>query len=327
MGTQRYLLSKLGQLFLTLLLILTLAFFLFRVWQPGDPVQTFARQSGAHYSEEQLAALRHEWGLDIPLPQQYVRYMKEMLTFNFGVSTIVNPGTSVTQMFLDRMGKSIILILTSTLASIVLGVLLGIYGGWRRQSKLDNGAMGSSMLLYAIPEFVLGIIFILLLSGLVHWFPSGRYEDNIATTGLPRILNIAHHMFLPWLTLTLAFMGEFYLVMRSSLLDVLGEEYISLARAKGVRDKFVLRHHAVPNALLPTITLVALSFGFILSGVITVELVFSYPGVGKLSVEALQARDFNVLQATFVISVIAILIANLIADLTYGYLDPRVRRA
>jgi peptide/nickel transport system permease protein len=134
-------------------------------------------------------------------------------------------------------------------------------------------------------------------------------------------------MFLPWLTLTLAFMGEFYLVMRSSLLDVLGEEYISLARAKGVRDKFVLRHHAVPNALLPTITLVALSFGFILSGVITVELVFSYPGVGKLSVEALQARDFNVLQATFVISVIAILIANLIADLTYGYLDPRVRRA
>ena len=133
MGTQRYLLSKVGQLFLTLLLILTLAFFLFRVWQPGDPVQTFARQSGAHYSEEQLAALRHEWGLDIPLPQQYVRYMKEMLTFNFGVSTIVNPGESVSKMFFERMGKSIILILLSTLASIAIGVLLGIYGGWRRQ--------------------------------------------------------------------------------------------------------------------------------------------------------------------------------------------------
>jgi peptide/nickel transport system permease protein len=326
-GTQRYLLSKVGQLFLTLLLILTLAFFLFRVWQPGDPVQTFARQSGAKYTPEQLEEIRHEWGLDIPLPQQYVRFMKEMLTFNFGVSTIVNPGESVSKMFFERMGKSIFLILLSTLASIALGVLLGIYGGWRRQSKLDNGAMGSSMLLYAIPEFVLGIIFILIFSGLFHLFPSGRYEDNIATSGLPRILNIAHHMFLPWLTLTLAFMGEFYLVMRSSLLDVLGEEYISLARAKGVREKFVLRRHAVPNALLPTITLVALSFGFILSGVITVELVFSYPGVGKLSVEALGLRDFNVLQATFVISVIAILIANLIADLTYGYLDPRVRRA
>lgn len=327
MGTQRYLLGKVGQLFLTLLLILTLAFFLFRVWQPGDPVLTYARQSGSRYTPEQLDAIRHAWGLDIPLPQQYVRYMKEMLTFNFGVSTIVNPGESVTRMFLDRMGKSFLLIMLSTLASIVIGVLLGIKGGWKRQSKLDNASMGSSMLLYAIPEFVLGIIFILLFAGVFKIFPSGRYEDNIATTGVARILNIGKHMFLPWLTLTLAFMGEFYLVMRSSLLDVLGEEYISLARAKGVREKYVLRRHAVPNALLPTITLVALSFGFILSGVITVELVFSYPGVGKLSYDALQLRDFNVLQATFVISVIAILIANFIADLTYGYLDPRVRRA
>ena len=327
MGTQRYLLGKVGQLFLTLLLILTLAFFLFRVWQPGDPVLTYARQSGSRYTPEQLDAIRHAWGLDIPLPQQYVRYMKEMLTFNFGVSTIVNPGESVSRMFLDRMGKSFLLIMLSTLASIVIGVLLGIQGGWKRQSKLDNGAMGSSMLLYAIPEFVLGIIFILLFAGVFQIFPSGRYEDNIASEGLARVLNIGKHMFLPWLTLTLAFMGEFYLVMRSSLLDVLGEEYISLARAKGVREKYVLRRHAVPNALLPTITLVALSFGFILSGVITVELVFSYPGVGKLSYDALQLRDFNVLQATFVISVIAILIANFIADLTYGYLDPRVRRA
>ncbi len=297
------------------------------MWQPGDPVLTYARQSGSRYTPEQLDAIRHAWGLDIPLPQQYVRYMKEMLTFNFGVSTIVNPGESVTRMFLDRMGKSFLLIMLSTLASIVIGVLLGIKGGWKRQSKLDNASMGSSMLLYAIPEFVLGIIFILLFAGVFKIFPSGRYEDNIATTGVARILNIGKHMFLPWLTLTLAFMGEFYLVMRSSLLDVLGEEYISLARAKGVREKYVLRRHAVPNALLPTITLVALSFGFILSGVITVELVFSYPGVGKLSYDALQLRDFNVLQATFVISVIAILIANFIADLTYGYLDPRVRRA
>ncbi|MEP6666718.1 MAG: ABC transporter permease [Nocardioidaceae bacterium] len=327
MGTQRYLLGKLGQLFLTLLLILTLAFFLFRVWQPGDPVLTYARQSGSRYTPEQLDVIRHAWGLDIPLPQQYVRYMKEMLTFNFGVSTIVNPGESVSRMFLSRMGKSFLLIMLSTLASIVIGVLLGIKGGWKRQGKLDNASMGSSMLLYAIPEFVLGIIFILLFAGVFKIFPSGRYEDNIATTGVARILNIGKHMFLPWLTLTLAFMGEFYLVMRSSLLDVLGEEYISLARAKGVREKYVLRRHAVPNALLPTITLVALSFGFILSGVITVELVFSYPGVGKLSYDALQLRDFNVLQATFVISVIAILIANFIADLTYGYLDPRVRRA
>jgi peptide/nickel transport system permease protein len=326
-GTWRYILGKLGQLFLTLLLILTLAFFLFRVWQPGDPVQTWAKATGAKYTQEQMAAIRHDWGLDKPLPVQYVDFMTQSLTFNFGTSTVVNPDRSVNDLFMERMGKSLFLILTSTAAAIVIGVLLGIYGGWRRQSKLDNSAMGGSMFLYAVPEFVLGMALILLLSGTFHLFPSGLYESPITKSGVDRYIDIGRHMTLPWLTLTLAFMGEFYLVMRSSLLDVLGEEYISLARAKGVREKYVLRRHAVPNALLPTITLVALSFGFILSGVITVELVFSYPGVGKLSFDALQARDFNVLAGTFVFAVIAVLIANFIADLLYGYLDPRVRRA
>jgi peptide/nickel transport system permease protein len=219
------------------------------------------------------------------------------------------------------------LIVTSTLAAIAIGVVLGIYGGWKRQGKLDQASMGSSMVLYAMPEFVLGMILILIFAGALHWFPVSLYQSPIEKTGLAHWTDVVNHMALPWITLTLAYVGEFYLVMRSSLLDVLGEEYIALARAKGVREKYVLRKHAVPNALLPTITLVALSFGFILSGVITVELVFSYPGVGKLSVEALNARDFAVLQATFVISVIAVLLANFIADLTYAYLDPRVRRA
>jgi len=327
MGTAKYLLGKLGQLFITLILVLSLAFLLFRVWQPGDPVATWAKASGAKLNAEQLDQIRHEWGLDVPLPRQYVSYMGQMLTFNFGTSTILNPQESVSSMFWSRMAKSAILIVTSTFAAIAIGVLLGIYGGWKRQGKVDQASMSSSMILYAMPEFVLGMIFILIFAATLHWFPASLYESPIPKTGLSHWTDVINHMALPWLTLTLAYVGEFYLVMRSSLLDVLGEEYIALARAKGVREKYVLRKHAVPNALLPTITLVALSFGFILSGVITVELVFSYPGVGKLSVDALRQRDFAVLQATFVISVIAVLLANFIADLTYAYLDPRVRRA
>lgn len=329
MGTQRYLLSKLGQLFLTLLIVLTIAFLLFRVLLPGDPVTTYLRSSGARYTPEQVEQLRHDWGLDVPIfPDQYIDFMTDSLTFNFGVSTTIVPGVSVSQLFWERMGKSLILIVTSTLAAIAIGIVLGIKGGWKRRGRLDNSSMGVSMVLYAMPEFVLGMILILLFANVVHWFPSGQYESHGVTyTGTAHLVDVGRHMVLPWLTLTLAYMGEFYLVMRSSLLDVLGEEYIALARAKGVREKFVLRRHAVPNALLPTITLVALSFGFILGGVLTVELVFSYPGVGLFSVDALQARDFAVLQATFMISVIAVLVANLIADLTYGYLDPRVRTA
>lgn len=328
MGTQRYLLGKLGQLFLTLLIVLTIAFLLFRVFMPGDPVYTWARSTGAQYTAEQLEVVRHDWGLDVPLfPNQYLAFMREMLTFDFGVSTVIDPEREAADIYWEKMGKSLFLITASTIASIIIGILLGIKGGWKRRSALDNTSMSVSMLLYSMPEFVLGMILLLLFANVLHVSPSGGYESAIQVTGWGHWVDVANHMFLPWLTLTLAYVGEFYLVMRSSLLDVLGEEYIALARAKGVREKQVLRHHAVRNALLPTITLVALSFGFILGGIITVELVFTYPGVGLLSYDALAAKDFHVLQATFMISVIAVLVANLVADITYGYLDPRVRTA
>ncbi|HTG48783.1 MAG TPA: ABC transporter permease [Actinomycetota bacterium] len=326
MGSQRFLVNRLIRLVFTLWFVLTLSFFLFRV-MPGDPVTKFLRQAGAKYTPEQIEALKHQFGLDQPIfPEQYVKYMKDTATLNLGYSTFVYPGESVSSIFWERMGKSVILITTSTVASIIIGVLMGIYGGWRRGGKVDTASMGSSLVLYAMPEFVLGIIFLLIFTQWLGWFPASGYESIPQVhTGFNRLVDIMGHMFLPWLTLTLAYMGEFYLLMRSSLLDVLGEDYITLARAKGVREKYVLRRHAVRNALLPTVTLIALSFGFILGGVITVELVFSYPGVGLLSYQALQAQDFPVLQATFLFSAIGVLLANLIADLCYGYLDPRVR--
>jgi peptide/nickel transport system permease protein len=329
-GTQRYLLGKVMQLVLTLFLVVTFMFFLFHVFMPGDPVQVFLKQAGAKYTPAQIEELKHRFGYDQPIfPNQYVQYLKDTATLNLGYSTFLYPGESVTQIYWTRMGKSLILITTSTIASMVIGVLMGIYGGWRRGGRVDNSSMTSSLVLYAMPEFVLGMILLLIFAKWLKWFPAGGYDSRPKTdyTGLSYVADVANHMILPWLTLMLAYLGEFYLLMRSSLLDVLGEDYITLARAKGVREKYVLRHHAVRNALLPTVTLIALSFGFILGGVITVEIVFSYPGVGLLSYHALQARDFPLLQATFLFAAIGVMVANLIADLTYGYLDPRVRRA
>jgi peptide/nickel transport system permease protein len=329
-GTQRYLLGKVVQLVLTLLFVLTLTFFLFHYFMPGDPVRTFLKTAGAKYTPAQAEQLKHEFGLDQPIfPNQYVRFLRDTATLQMGNSTIIYPNTSVTSIFWSRVGKSLILITTSTIASIVIGVMMGIYGGWRRGGRTDNASMTSSLVLYAMPEFVLGMILLLIFARWLGWFPSGGYDSYPVAhyTGLGHVADVANHMVLPWLTLMLAYLGEFYLLMRSSLLDVLGEEYITLARAKGVREKYVLRRHAVRNALLPTVTLIALSFGFILGGVITVEIVFSYPGVGLLSYEALKSRDYPVLQATFLFAALGVLIFNLIADLTYAYLDPRVRTA
>jgi peptide/nickel transport system permease protein len=328
-GTQRYLLGKVVQLVITLFAVVTFTFFLFHVFMPGDPVQVFLKQAGAKYTPAQIEELKHRYGLDQPVfPNQYVQYLKDTATLNMGYSTFKYPGESVTHIYWSKMGKSVILIATSTIASIIIGVLMGIYGGWRRGGRVDNSSMVGSLVLYAMPEFVLGMILLLIFGKWLGWFPAGGFETIPQTnSGLDRVSDIANHMVLPWLTLMLAYLGEFYLLMRSSLLDVLGEEYITLARAKGVREKYVLRRHAVRNALLPTVTLIALSFGFILGGVITIEIVFSYPGVGYLAYEALQNRDFPILQATFLFAAVGVLVANLIADLTYAYLDPRVRRA
>jgi peptide/nickel transport system permease protein len=329
-GTQRYLLGKVVQLVLTLFAVVTFTFFLFHVLMPGDPVQVFLKQAGAKYSPAQIEELKHRFGYDKPIfPNQYLTYLKDTATLNLGYSTFQYPGEPVSHIYWTRVGKSLLLITTSTLASIVIGVMMGIYGGWRRGGRVDNSSMASSLVLYAMPEFVLGMILLLIFAKWLKWLPAGRYDSRPSTnyTGMAYVADVANHMILPWLTLMLAYLGEFYLLMRSSLLDVLGEEYITLARAKGVREKYVLRRHAVRNALLPTVTLIALSFGFILGGVITVEIVFSYPGVGLLAYEALQNRDFPILQATLLFAAVGVIVANLIADLTYGYLDPRVRRA
>jgi peptide/nickel transport system permease protein len=188
--------------------------------------------------------------------------------------------------------------------------------------------MGISLVLYSMPEFWLGMMLLVLLATTLGAFPQGGFQSTQSgITGMSKVVDIVNHMFLPTLTLTLAYLGEYYLLMRSSLLEVLGEEYVTTARAKGIGEQKVLWHHAVRNALLPTVTLVALSFGFVIGGAVTVELVFSYPGLGLLTFEALDTQDYALLQGMFLFFSLAVIVANLVADLLYSYLDPRVREA
>ena len=214
----------------------------------------------------------------------------------------------------------------SAILSAVLGVMLGIAAAWRRRTKTDYAVTGFTMSTYSMPDFWLGMILLTIFAVGLGWFPVGGIEDPAGTaTGLGHLLDQAHHMVLPAVTLTLAYLGEYAIVMRSSLLDTMREDYLILARAKGLRDVMVRNRHAVPNALLPVVALMAINFGFVLSGAIAVEAIFSWPGLGLATYEALKGPDLPMLQGLFLVFSASVILFNLIADLLYAYLDPRVR--
>jgi peptide/nickel transport system permease protein len=324
-----YLLGKVAQAFLTLLFVLVFNFVLFRV-MPGDPAALLLRGTAA-YNPQNVAAERARLGLDKPLPVQFARYMVDTFRLEFGDS-FVYQGQKVSEVIGQRMWPTILLVGTSTIASIVLGLLIGIWGGWRRGTWFDYGSLTFTLFVYAMPEFWFGMLVLMAFAGGVGpfpaLFPTGGYETVGADLhGFAHAIDVLNHMVLPFSVLTIAYLGEYAIIMRNSLIDVMADDFVTTARAKGVREQQVLWRHVVPNALLPTWTITMLSLGFIFGGAITIEYVFSWPGLGWLTVQAIEAKDYAVLQTLFLIFSAAVIVANLIADLTYMYLDPRVRAA
>lgn len=322
MGSRRYLLRKVLHSVTTLVFVLAFNFVLFRAI--GDPVKLLTRSS-LHLDPQEQQALREEFGLDDPLPAQFVNYLGDTLRGEFGYSFV--SGRPVIESVAEKVGPTLLLVGISTVLSALLGILIGIKGAWRRGSAFDTGSLLGSLTLYSMPEGWLGMILLITFAGTLGWFPSGGIESTDQLTGFAHFLDLAKHLFLPCLTLTLGYLGEFAIIMRSSLLEVMGEDFVQTARAKGVRDKDVRRRHAVPNALLPTFTLAFYSVGFILGGAILIEEVFSYPGLGQLTYRAIDAEDYPVIQAIFLLSSAAVIFFNLLADILYGYLDPRVKEA
>jgi peptide/nickel transport system permease protein len=305
----------------TLAFVVVFNFFLFRIVEP-DPVANLFR--GRNLTQEQRQQLRTEFGLDGSQLEQFGRYVGQTVRLNLGRSYVSNE--PVASEIASRAWPTIALVGISTLLSTVFGVLIGIVAAWRRGSKTDYGSTGFTMATYSMPDFWLGMLLLITFAVMLGWFPVGGITDPASdATGLAHLLDQAHHMFLPALTLTLAYLGEYALVIRSSLLDTMREDYLVLARAKGLRDVVVRNRHAVPNAVLPVVTLIAINFGFVLSGAIAVETIYSWPGLGLLTYNALNAPDLPMLQGLFLVFSASVILFNLIADLLYGYLDPRVR--
>ena len=306
----------------TLLFVVVFNFFLFRVVE-SDPVANLYR--GRNLSQEQREELRREFGLDGSQAEQFARYVVQTAQLNLGRSYVSNE--PVASEIARRAWPTVALVGVSALLSALIGILIGIVAAWRRGSKTDYVSTGFTMTTYSMPDFWLGMLLLLVFAVGLGWFPVGGIVDPQTGGGLERLIDQAHHMVLPAATLTLAYLGEYALIMRSSLLDTMREDYLLLARAKGLRDVAVRNRHAVPNALLPVTTLLAINIGFVLSGAIAVETIFSWPGLGLATFEALSGPDLPMLQGLFLVFSAAVIVANLAADLLYSYLDPRVRTA
>jgi peptide/nickel transport system permease protein len=306
----------------TLAFVLVFNFFLFRML-PGDPIALYTR--GRNMDQGQLRELRRQ--LNKPIAEQFINYLKNPFSSGVDSTRFSRP---VWDVIGDSVWPTVVLLGTSTVLATVIGIAIGIRAGWKRDSTFDRVSTGVTLTLYAMPEFWLGMMLLILFSTGIGIFPGifpsgGTLTPGIAQWSFDGIRDQLWHLCLPAATLTLGYLAEYSLVMRSSLVDERGQDYLMTARAKGLMDRMVRRRHAVPNALLPTITLVFLNIGFVVSGAITVETVFSWPGLGLLSYEAIRGPDVPLLQAIFLMFSIAVVIANAIADVVVAAVDPRVR--
>lgn len=323
MGSGRYLLRKLAFSLLTIFVVIVINFVLFRIL-PGDPVRAVIGRN-VKISAEVQQSLREQFGLDKPVfPDQFLMTMKQWASGNLGVSWSLR--RPVAEILISKLWNTILLIGLGQILSIFFGVLLGLLAGWKRKTAIDTGALTFSLIAWATPTFWLGII---LLAAGSTWFglPTGGIlsPQNVGKPLHTVLPDLAAHLVLPTLTLTILYLGEYMLIMRSSIVETLSEDYILTAKAKGLNQWQILWRHALKNAMLPIVTIIALNLGFTVSGAIYIETVFSYDGLGKLFQTALTKQDYPLLQGAFLLLAVSVIIANMLADILYTLLDPRVK--
>lgn len=320
---------KVAQYLITVVVLLSLNFFLPRM-MPGDPLSYLLGDPGADapmlLTEEMRANLLEYYRLDKPLGVQYWDYLSGLIRGDLGWSIYYN--APVGSVILGRLKWTLFLGGTAAVIYITLGIVLGAISAWNRGTKTDTGLLISIFSLGSWPPFFLAMLLIILLSSRWGLFPIGGAQSakGARAGGLQQVKDLLHHWFLPCLALVLSYLPGIYLLTRSSMLGVLGRDYIRTARSKGVPERLVLLRYGLPNALLPIVTTVAMRFGFMLMGTMFVEVVFAYPGMGTLIYQAGAARDYPLLQGAFLITMAFVLALNLMADALYGWLDPRTRR-
>lgn len=312
-----------GQYLVVLFVAVTLNFTLPRL-APGDPLDYLLGQEAITVTPEQRERLLAQYGLDKPFPAQYANYLAGLARADLGTS--VRFGRPVRDIVFERVPPTLLLVVPAIVLSTFLGTALGVLGAWKRARPLGVALLAGMLFLESAPSFWIGMLLIAVFSVQLGWLPSFGTGPLVAVDGLAHGIEVARRLVLPAATITLATVGGTFLLARASLLTTLGEDYVLFAQAKGVPDRSVFVRHALRNALLPIYTNVALRFGMLAGGAVVVETVFGYAGLGRLVYESLLARDYPLLQGAFLLLSVGVIAANLVADLTYPFLDPRVRR-
>ncbi|MBI2154014.1 MAG: ABC transporter permease [Candidatus Rokubacteria bacterium] len=319
----RYVLGRFFQAFPLLLGVVTIVFVLIHL-APGDPVLALVGDFPA--PEEYVRKVREEFGLDRPLIEQYVRYVGNLARGEFGYSFVQR--RPVLQVIGERAAATALLTGTALVVATLLGVGLGLIAARRPSTVLDATVSGAAVVGFSVPVFWIGQLLILLFAVTLGWLPAqGMVSLRVGPTGWDRVLDVASHLVLPATALALRLVAMTTRLTRASLLEVLGQEFIRTAEAKGAGPRRVLGRHALPNALLPLVTFVGYNLGFLLAGSALIETVFGWPGVGRLLYDSVFTRDYPVLLGIFLTVSLSVVLANLLTDLLYAYLDPRIRHA
>ena len=304
----------------TVFVAVTVNFALFRL-APGSAVSNLSRVP--HATPQLRLALTKQFGLDKSKGEQYLLYLKQLLHGNLGVSFANEQPVSAN--LRTAIGNTLPMVLLGTILAIVVGTLTGVIAAWRRGTALESVTVTTALGFYSMPTHWLGLMLVILFAGVL---PTGGMTNDFLfnPSWWTHVKDVLSHMVLPSLTLALVLFGEYTLIVRSAMLETLGEDYILTARAKGLRPWTIVRRHALRNAALPIVTLVALSLGYIVAGAILIETVFSWPGIGRAVYDAVLARDYPMLQGAFLVLTVSVVFFNLVADLLYFKLDPRITR-
>ncbi|MEM7507731.1 MAG: ABC transporter permease [Pseudomonadota bacterium] len=317
----RYVAKRLVQAVPIVFAIVVLNFFLLQLAE-GDAVDVLAGEAGSA-TPEYMAELRAKFGLDQPLPVQLAVYLKNVLMLDLGYS--FRHEMPVSELILDRFWATLLLMVSTILLAVGFGIVLGLIAAVNLNTWKDTAISIFALITYATPLFWVGLMLIVVFSLNLGWFPTSGMENFAEfNEGWDRVFDIAHHLVLPTITLSLFYLALYTRLMRASMLEQAGQDYVTTARAKGLTERRIMFVHVLRNALLPVVTMAGVQVGALIGGSVIVESVFAWPGLGMLAFEALFARDLNLLLGIFLLSALLVVAVNLVVDIIYSSLDPRI---